>query len=73
MKAAILAGLLTGVGIASYTVWDKYAVSVVQVSPILLDLLANPVQAVLLTRKLRCTEAAGEDHHRPWSDFVIEG
>lgn len=49
MKAAILAGLLTGVAIASYTVWDKYAVSVVHVSPILLDLLANPVQAVLLT------------------------
>ena len=49
MRAAIFAGLLTGVTIACYTVWDKYAVSVVRVSPILLDLLANPVQAILLT------------------------
>jgi drug/metabolite transporter (DMT)-like permease len=37
-RAAILAGLLTGTSIATYTVWDKYAVSVVHVSPILLDL-----------------------------------
>jgi drug/metabolite transporter (DMT)-like permease len=48
-KAAIFAGLLTGVSIAAYTVWDKYAVSVIHVSPVLLDLLANPVQALLLT------------------------
>ena len=48
-RAAILAGLLTGTSIATYTVWDKYAVSVVHVSPILLDLLANPIQALLLT------------------------
>jgi drug/metabolite transporter (DMT)-like permease len=48
-KAAILAGLLTGASIATYTVWDKFAVSVVHVSPILLDLLANPLQALLLT------------------------
>ena len=48
-RAAILAGLLTGTSIATYTVWDKYAVSVIHVSPILLDLLANPIQALLLT------------------------
>jgi drug/metabolite transporter (DMT)-like permease len=48
-RAAIIAGLLTGASIATYTVWDKYAVSVVQVSPILLNLLANPIQALLLT------------------------
>lgn len=48
-RAAIIAGLLTGASIATYTVWDKYAVSVVHVSPILLDLLANPIQALLLT------------------------
>jgi drug/metabolite transporter (DMT)-like permease len=49
MSAAVAAGLLTGASIATYTVWDKYAVSVVHVSPILLDLLANPIQALLLT------------------------
>jgi drug/metabolite transporter (DMT)-like permease len=48
-RAAIIAGLLTGASIATYTVWDKYAVSVINVSPILLDLLANPIQALLLT------------------------
>jgi drug/metabolite transporter (DMT)-like permease len=49
IRAAIIAGLLTGMSIATYTVWDKYAVSVIYVSPILLDLLANPLQALLLT------------------------
>ena len=49
IRAAIRAGLLTGMSIATYTVWDKYAVSVIYVSPILLDLLANPLQALLLT------------------------
>jgi drug/metabolite transporter (DMT)-like permease len=48
-NAAVLAGLLTGASIAGYTIWDKYAVSQVHVSPILLDLLGNPVQAILLT------------------------
>jgi drug/metabolite transporter (DMT)-like permease len=49
IRGAVLAGLLTGTSIATYTVWDKYAVSVVHLSPILLDLLCNPVQALLLT------------------------
>jgi drug/metabolite transporter (DMT)-like permease len=49
IKAAVVAGVLTGVSIASYTVWDKYAVSAVRISPVLLDLLANPVLALLLT------------------------
>jgi drug/metabolite transporter (DMT)-like permease len=40
-KAAIFAGLLTGASIAAYTVWDKYAVTEVHVSPVLLDLLAT--------------------------------
>jgi drug/metabolite transporter (DMT)-like permease len=49
IRAAIIAGLLTGMSIATYTVWDKYAASVIYVSPILLNLLANPLQALLLT------------------------
>jgi drug/metabolite transporter (DMT)-like permease len=48
-SAAVVAGLLTGTSIAVYTLWDKYAVSVMHISPILLDLLGNPVQALLLT------------------------
>jgi drug/metabolite transporter (DMT)-like permease len=49
ITAAVVAGLLTGLSIAAYTVWDKYAVSSVKVSPVLLDLLANPILALLLT------------------------
>jgi len=49
ITAVVVADLLTGMTIAAYTVWDKYAVSVVHISPILLDLLGNPVQALLLT------------------------
>ena len=49
MRPAIIAGLLTGASIATYTVWDKYAVSVVHVSPVLLDLFANPIQPLFLT------------------------
>jgi len=48
MEGAVVAGLLTGLSIAAYTVWDKYAVSSVHVSPVLLDLLANPLLALLL-------------------------
>ena len=40
---------LIGTSIATYTVWDKYVVSVIYVSQILLDLLATPLQALLLT------------------------
>jgi drug/metabolite transporter (DMT)-like permease len=49
IEGAVIAGLLTGLSIAAYTVWDKYAVSSVHVSPVLLDLLANPLLALLLT------------------------
>ncbi len=36
-RNAILIGLLTGVSIGCYTVWDKYAVSRIDVPPILLE------------------------------------
>jgi len=42
-------GLLTGVFIASYTLWDKYAVSVLSLSPILYYWVFNSVEALLLT------------------------
>jgi drug/metabolite transporter (DMT)-like permease len=47
-KAALYA-LLTGVFIASYTLWDKQAVSTYSLSPILLDWGANAGRAILLT------------------------
>ena len=42
-------GLLTGVFIASYTLWDKYAVSDLSLSPILYYWAFNSVEALLLT------------------------
>lgn len=42
-------GLLTGGLIAVYTLWDRNAVGALAVPPILLDVAANSVRAVLLT------------------------
>jgi drug/metabolite transporter (DMT)-like permease len=41
--------LLTSVFIASYTLWDKYAVSTLLISPLLLDGTSNIARATLLT------------------------
>ena len=46
---AIRYGLLTGFFIATYTLWDKYAVSVVLIAPFLYDWLNNLIRVVLLT------------------------
>lgn len=41
VRAAILWGLLCGVSISAYSVWDKYAVSEAKVPPVLLELFAS--------------------------------
>lgn len=46
---AIAYGLLTGVFIASYTVWDKVAVSALLLPPVLYDTISVAVRAGLLT------------------------
>jgi drug/metabolite transporter (DMT)-like permease len=46
---AIAFGLLTGCVIATYTLWDKHAVSSLAISAVLLDFVANLVRAALLT------------------------
>ncbi len=47
--ASVAFGLLTGCFIATYTLWDKHAVSALLVPPLLLDWAANLVRAALLT------------------------
>ena len=47
-RAAVMYGLATGVVIASYTLWDKNAVSAVGIAPLLLDWGTNCGRAVLL-------------------------
>jgi drug/metabolite transporter (DMT)-like permease len=45
---AIYFGLITGVTIAGYTLWDKYAVSILLVPPLLLDYGSNVGRTILL-------------------------
>ena len=47
-RPAVLYGLATGVVIASYTLWDKNAVSAVGIAPLLLDWGTNCGRVVLL-------------------------
>ena len=47
-RAAVLYGLLTGVFIASYTLWDKVAVSRLHLPPVLYDTISVTVRAALL-------------------------
>lgn len=47
--AAVLYGLLTGTTIASYTLWDKQAVSTVLIPPLLLVWFSQAGQTALLT------------------------
>lgn len=46
---ALLYGVLTGVAIASYTVWDKHAVSALAIHPLLLEWSSNFTRSTLLT------------------------
>jgi drug/metabolite transporter (DMT)-like permease len=48
-RVAIGYALLTGVFIAVYTIWDKYAVSALLISPLLLDGTSNMMRVLLLT------------------------
>jgi drug/metabolite transporter (DMT)-like permease len=45
---AVLFALLTGVSIAAYTLWDKHAVSVLLIPPLILDWASASGRAVLL-------------------------
>lgn len=47
-RSAVIYGLATGVVIASYTLWDKNAVSGIGIAPLLLDWGTNCGRAVLL-------------------------
>ncbi len=47
-RQAILFGVLTGLFIASYTLWDKFAVSRLHLPPVLYDTISVAVRAILL-------------------------
>lgn len=65
---AVAYGLLCGVSIACYTLWDKQAVSVLLISPVILTWFASAAQAVLLTpvavRHWPTIKSAWKNHRR---------
>jgi drug/metabolite transporter (DMT)-like permease len=64
-------GLLTGIFIASYTLWDKYAVSDLSLSPILYYWASLLVEtAVLLPAALRRKEEIGGAWHARWPEAL---
>jgi drug/metabolite transporter (DMT)-like permease len=48
-RAAVVFGILTGAMIASYTLWDKHAVSVLLVPPLLMDWGTSVTRVAVLT------------------------
>nr|BBH90299.1 hypothetical protein KTC_50500 [Thermosporothrix sp. COM3] len=66
-RTAILFALLTGTFIASYTLWDKYAVSVVMIAPLFYDwsisLLRSLFLAPVALRKWHTVQELWQ-HHR---------
>ena len=68
-RAAIKWGFLCGVCIATYSVWDKYAVSEINVPPILLELFTNFGVCLMLTPHAM---ARRDDVRRVWRAHRIE-
>jgi drug/metabolite transporter (DMT)-like permease len=66
--AAIGYGLLCGLSVAAYTLWDKQAVSALLIPPIFLTWVGNASQAVVLvpaaTRRWETVRAAWKEHRR---------
>lgn len=56
-RPAVLYGLRTGALIATYTLWDKHAVSALLLPPLLLDWAANAGRTLLLTPAARARAA----------------
>jgi drug/metabolite transporter (DMT)-like permease len=66
--AAVIYGLLCGLSIAAYTLWDKQAVTAFLIPPVILTWAGNAVQAVVLApnaaRYRETVRAAWNDHRR---------
>ena len=66
VSASVTYGLMVGFCIGSYTAWDAYVVSVVMVSPILLDYASNTFRSIFLApvafRRKKAVVALWNDH-----------
>lgn len=67
-RAGVAFGLATGVLIATYTLWDRHAVAVLVVPPLVLDWAANAVRVVVLAP----FAARRERLRRTWDAFRKE-
>lgn len=66
-RAGLVYGVLTGVFIAAYTVWDGWSVKVLLVSPLLLDYFSNCFRCLLLApRALADRGRALTEYKRYW-------
>lgn len=67
-KLAVVFGLLTGSVIASYTLWDSYAVRTVLIAPLLLDWASGLGRTLLLTplawRQWHIVEQHWQEHRK---------
>jgi drug/metabolite transporter (DMT)-like permease len=52
-RVGIIYALLIGTSIATYTIWDKYAMSVLLISPLLYEWFADSLRAIFLTGFVR--------------------
>ena len=62
-------GIATGLAIASYTLWDKQAVAVLAISPILYDFGRTVSQALLLAPTVLVSKAKRNDVGTTWTQF----
>ena len=71
-RPGVLWGLLIGVVIAAYTLWDAHAVTALALSPILLNAGTSTMEAVLLTpvaiRNWSAVRTVWREH---WRDVVV--
>lgn len=70
-RQALGYALLTGVLIASYTLWDKHAVSVLLLSPLLLDYSSNVGRMLMLAPVAWRQQATVRELWRTWRWSVV--
>lgn len=68
-RSAVSYGLLTGTLIAAYTLWDKYAVSQLLISPVLINYGCNLLETMLLL-PFACRHWS--QVHREWQTHRLE-
>ncbi len=68
-RPGVIFALLTGVVIASYTLWDKQALSIYLIPPLLLDWNSGLIESIVL---LPLARRRWDDVRREWHDHRIQ-